>query len=216
MSEQVSVLVVDDDRRMVKTISDILLVKGYSVKSAFSGEEAVEMVRTKAFDCVLMDLKMEGMTGIETLKELKKTAPELPVIMMSAFATDEQLQEARRDGAYSVLTKPVDIQLVLSFLSLLRREQSVLIVDDDPGFSKTLKDILEARGCSVETEGEAGKVLERMENEYKLVVILELKLAGNDGINVLENIRARYPTKPVVLVTGYRENRCLYLPLQTA
>jgi two-component system response regulator HydG len=208
MSDKLKILVVDDDRRMVKTICDILRVKGYSAEPSYSGEEAIEKVKAEAPDCVLMDLKMEGIDGIETLKLLKKVAPDLPVVMMSAYATEEQVEEARRLGAYSLLTKPVDIQMVISFLSLLRKEKTVLIVDDDPDFCKTLKDLLEAKGCRVETEGVAGKVLDHMEDDYKLLVILNLKVGNADGVDVLGEIRARYPTKPVVLVTGNRDEVC--------
>lgn len=228
MGDDLKVLVVDDDRRMVKTICDILLVKGFTVESAYSGEEAVAKVKAGKPDCVLMDLKMEGIDGIETLRLLKGVAPDLPVVMMSAYATEEQLQNARKEGAYSILTKPVDIQMVISFLYLLRKEKSILIVDDDPAFCKTLTDILEARGCRVESEKKAGKVLGRMEENYQLLVILDLKLGTHDGVDVLNDIRAKYPTKPVVLVTGYREEMansieegrkigaytCLYKPLE--
>jgi len=208
MNDKLKVLVVDDDRRMVKTICDILLVKGHSAEPAYSGEEAVEKVKAEEPDCVLMDLKMNGIDGIETLKRLKRVAPDLPVVMMSAYATEEQMEEARREGAYSILTKPVDIQMVISFLDLLRKEQSILIVDDDPAFCKTLKDILESRGCRVETEGMAEKVLSHMENDYKLLVILDLKVNNAGGTEVLKEIRAKYPTKPVVLVTGDRNEVC--------
>jgi DNA-binding NtrC family response regulator len=229
MGEKLKVLVVDDDRRMVKTICDILIAKGYSAEPAYSGEEAVERVKTDALACVLMDLKMEGMDGIETLKLLKEVAPDLPVVMMSAYATEEQVEEARRSGAYSLLTKPVDIQMVVSFLSLLRKEKSILVVDDDPAFCRTLKEILGARGYRVETEGDVGRVLGHMEKEYQLLVILDLKLNNANGMEVLGEIRSRYPTKPVVLVTGNRSEAagsiemgrrigaytCLYKPFES-
>lgn len=208
MSDKLKVLVVDDDRRMVKTICDILQVKGHSAEPAYSGEEAVAKVKAAKPDCVLMDLRMEGINGIETLKLLKAVAPDLPVVMMSAYATEEQMAEAKRLGAYSLLTKPVDIQKVMSFLALLRKEESILIVDDDPAFGKTLKDILELRRCRVETEMAAEKVLGHMEHDYKLLVILDTKLANKDGVDVMKEIRAKYPTKPVVLVTGNRDEVC--------
>ena len=208
MGDGIKVLVVDDDRRMVKTICDILLVKGFAAEPAYSGEEAVERVKAEIPDCVLMDLKMEGIDGIETLKLLKGIAPDLPVVMMSAYATEAQLQDARKEGAYSVLTKPVDIQMVISFLALLRKEKSILIVDDDPAFCKTLSDILEARGCRVATENAAGKVLGHMEDDYKLLVLLNMKVGNADGADLLSEIRAKYPSKPVVLVTGYRDEVC--------
>jgi len=203
MKKNTKVLVVDDDRRMAKTICDILKIKGYEVIEVNSGEEAVEKVKSDAPDCVLMDIKMSGINGIEALKTFKDMAPDLPVILMSAYATEEQADEAKQLGAYAVLDKPIDIQSLLSFLSVLRKEKSILIVDDDPEFCKTLKDILQARGYRVETEVNPKNVIIDMEREYKLVVLLDLKLGNKDGTEILKDIREKYPTKPVILVTGY-------------
>jgi DNA-binding NtrC family response regulator len=227
MSEKTKILVVDDDRRMVRTICDILRVKGYETLSAYSGEEAVEMVQREAFDCVLMDLKMSGIDGVAALKMIRDVALGTPVVLMSAYATNEQIAEAKLHGAATVLTKPIDIQQVLSFLSLLRKEESVLIVDDDPEFSRTLKDILQSTRYQVKTEGDPTKVLSHMEQEYQLLVILDLKLGNADGLDVLKKVRARYPGKPVVLLTSERNEMsasiaqgievgaytCLYKPL---
>ncbi|MEW6110035.1 MAG: response regulator [Nitrospirota bacterium] len=203
MDEKLKVLVVDDDRRMVKTVCDILKVKGHEPAAAYTGEEAVEKVKSRDPDCVLMDIRMPGINGIETLKLIKGVAPDTPVVLMSAYATEELAVDARQQGAYALLNKPVDIQIVLSFLSLLRKEESILIVDDDPLFCKTLGDILRSRGYRVETEADPDKVLGHMTEDYKLVVLLDLKLGSEDGLDVLKAIRSTYPTKPVVLVTGY-------------
>ncbi|MBI5643554.1 MAG: response regulator [Deltaproteobacteria bacterium] len=205
MIEHLKVLVVDDDRRMVKTICDILKVKGYTALPAYSGEEALQKVREDKPDCVLMDIKMDGIDGVEATKMIKAISPSLPVVLMSAYATEEQTNEAKKQGAYTVLTKPIDVQQVLSFLSLIRKEESILVVDDDPAFSRTLRDILQASGYNVETEADPEKVLGHMERNYKLVVLLDLKLGSVNGLDILKAIRARYPGKPVVLVTGYRE-----------
>jgi two-component system, NtrC family, response regulator HydG len=202
MTGKLKVLVVDDDRRMVKTLCDILRVKGHDAYPAFSGEEAVNRAREESFDCVLMDLKMPGIDGVEALKMIKEVAPGLPVVLMSAYVTGDQAEEASRQGAFAVLTKPIDVQIVLSFLALLRKEETILVVDDDPLFCKTLKDILQARGYRVETEADPDSVLEHMEANYKLLVILDPKLGRTDGGDVLKEIRRKYPTKPVVLVTG--------------
>jgi len=202
MSE-LQILVVDDDRRMARTTCDILKVKGYKAIEANSGGEAVEMLKSVAPDCVLMDIRMEGINGIETLKIMKTIAPDLPVILMSAYAGDEQTLEAKQHGAWAVMEKPIDIQSILSFLTVLRKEKSILIVDDDPMFCKTIKDILKSRGYKVETEIDPENVLNVMEREYKLVVLLDLKLGNRDGTDVLKSIRTKYPAKPVILVTGY-------------
>jgi len=127
-----------------------------------------------------------------------------------------------------VLDKPIDIQAILSFLALLRKEKSILIVDDDPLFCKTLQDILQLRGYKVETEANPEKVLADMSQDYKLVVLLNLKLSAANGTDVLRAIRSQYPTKPVILITGYGTemteainkglqigaHACLYKPLE--
>lgn len=203
MGERIKVLVVDDDRRMVKTMCDILKVKGYASESAYTGEEALEKVKSIGPDCVFMDIKMPGIDGIEAVRRIREMNPDLPVVLMSAYATEEQAVEAVRLGAFTVLTKPINIQMVLTFLSLLKKEDSILIVDDDPVFCKTLKDIFQIRGYTVESEFEPCKVLGRMERNYKLVVILDLKLGTANGLDVLKDIRAKYPSKPVIMVTAY-------------
>ena len=222
------ILVVDDDRRIVQTTVDILKIKGYEAIAAYTGEEGVEKVKTDPPDCVLMDIKMPGISGVEAMKLMKALRPALPVVLVSAYATDTLMKDAKDAGAYAVLAKPLNFQMILSFLALLRKEESVLIVDDDPNFLLTLKDILSLRGFRVETEQEPQKTLNHIDKDYKLVVLLDLKLGAINGLDVLQKIRAKYPTKPVVLVTGYREEMadsiekgikvgaytCLYKPLE--
>lgn len=228
MSEKLNILVVDDDRRMVKTICDILEVKGYRPIGAYSGEEAVGKVKEKEPDCVLMDIRMPGIDGVEALHMIKTNFPTLPVVLMSAFATQEQVAEAEKQGAYTVLTKPINIQVLLSFLSLLRKEESILVVDDDPAFCRTIKEILQQKGYRVETEMNPANVLGHMEFNYKLAVVLDLKIGNESGLGVLREVRAKYPSKPVIMVTGYGGEMaasiangeeigayaCLYKPLE--
>jgi DNA-binding response OmpR family regulator len=111
---------------------------------------------------------------------------------------------------------------------LLRKEESILVVDDDPNFCKTLKDLLTLRGFRVQTESDPLEVLDHLENEYKLTLVLDLKLGAVNGSEVMQEVRARYPGKPVVLVTGYRHEMadsiergrsigaytCLYKPFE--
>lgn len=223
------ILVVDDDPRIVKTTCDILKIKGHEPIAAYSGEEGVEKVRSDPPDFVLMDIKMPGISGVEALKRMKKMVPALPVVLVSAYATDDLMEEAKRAGAYAILSKPLNFPMILSFLSLLRKEESILVVDDDPEFCRTLKDILMLRGYQVETESDPQSVLGHLDNNYKLaVILLDLRLGAVNGVDVLKEIRAKYPGKPVVLVTGYRQEMadsiekarkigaytCLYKPLE--
>ena len=222
------ILVVDDDRRIVKTTCDILQIKGHETVTAHSGEEGVAQVGKDRPDCVLMDIKMPGISGVEAMQRMQEIAPGLPIVLVSAYATEDLMEEAKRSGAYAVLSKPLNFPMILAFLSLLRKEESILVVDDDPTFCKTLKDLLTLQGFRVQTESEPRNVMGHLEDDYKLAIVLNLKLGAVNGTEVLKEVRAKYPTKPVLLVTGYRQEMgdsieqgrkigaytCLYNPLE--
>ena len=199
------VLVVDDDPRIVKTTCDILKIKGYQPIGAYSGEEGVTCVKNASPDCVLMDIKMPGINGVEAMKQMHQINAALPIILISAYATDDLMDDAKRSGAYGILSKPINFQVILSFLELFRKEESILVVDDDPDFCRTLQDVLTLRGFHVETEVEPEKVLKDLEVDPKLMVVLNLKLGSSSGLVILQHIRAKYPFIPVVLVSGLRK-----------
>jgi len=227
MSEKLHILVVDDDRRMAKTLVNIFQVKGYQAEAAHSGPEALEKAAGERFDCVLTDIKMPEMSGVELYRAIKARQPDLPVVLMTAYSTDKLVNEGLEEGAIAALTKPLDINLLLSFFSSLRRERSIVIVDDDPQFARTLGDILRARGFAVTQIADPHGVVERLEADGE-VVLLDMKLNGIGGLEVLLEIRARHPRLPVVIVTGYRAEMgpaieaalkigaytCLYKPFQ--
>ena len=200
------ILVVDDDIRIVKTTCDILKIKGHKPVAAFSGEEGVEKVRTDPPECVLMDIKMTGINGVEAMKQMKLISPGLPIVLVSAYAADDLMEEAKRAGAYAILSKPLDVPLILSFLSLLGKQESILVVDDDPKFCMTMADILNLEGFRVITESEPKGVLGHLQSNDNLdIVLLDINLGAANGVDVLEDIQARHPGKSVILMTGYRK-----------
>lgn len=117
MNEQSSILVVDDDQGMVDTLSDILEEKGFRVGRASDGYTAIEMIKSNGIDMVLMDIKMPGMNGIETFKKLKEIKPDIKVIMMTAYAVEDLIEEARRLNAYVCLNKPLDVDNLLTLIN---------------------------------------------------------------------------------------------------
>jgi len=227
MKERLRILIVDDDKRMAKTFVDILTVKGYEVEAAYSGHEALDMLKKVSFNCVLTDIKMPGMNGVELYRAIKETRPDLPVVMMTAYSADRLVKEGLEQGAIATLTKPLDINALLSFFSTLRKERSIVIVDDDPQFSKFLGDILRRRSFRV-TELTDPSDLEDMLRQDVQVVLLDIKLDGVTGLDVLKEIRKQYPHLPVIMVTGYQKEMapaieaclkigaytCLYKPFE--
>ena len=114
--DAVRLLVVDDDRGMVETLRDILGASGYEVDVALSGEKALELVRRRAPDGILMDIRMPGFNGVEALRKLKRLAPDSFVILMTAYAASRLVEEARAEGAVEVLAKPLDLARTLSLI----------------------------------------------------------------------------------------------------
>jgi len=112
------ILVVDDDSGMTETLSDIFIEMGHDVTVANSGYEAVRLVKERHFDFALIDIKMPGMNGVDTFKEIKKIEPSIKVVMMTAFALDELIDDARRLGALDVLSKPLQMDKLDSFLRM--------------------------------------------------------------------------------------------------
>ena len=102
------ILVVDDEPGHVVMLKALLGKWRYAVSSASSGEEAVALVRHKAFDLVLMDVRMGGMDGIAALKVLKAHNPAVPVVIMTAHSTVPSAVDALKSGAHDYLLKPLD------------------------------------------------------------------------------------------------------------
>jgi CheY-like chemotaxis protein len=103
------VLVVDDDRHMVKTIRAILDRKGWTSTGAFSGEEAIAAAvdAEPRFRAVLMDVRMPGISGVEACQAIRAAHPCTRVILMTAYAAQDVLAEARASGVVTILPKPL-------------------------------------------------------------------------------------------------------------
>ncbi|MBE3144635.1 MAG: response regulator [Planctomycetes bacterium] len=227
MSQKLRILIVDDDRRMTHTLADILSLSGYEPVEAWSGLEALEKVRTQTFNCVLTDVRMPDMDGVELHRQLRQAQPGLPVVLMTAYAADEIVRQGLDEGVVGVFDKPFDLNQLLNFFTSLAKNRIVVIVDDDLNFCKTLGDLLQQHGFSVAQITDPHTDVEWMASHAQ-VILLDMKLNKINGLEVLREFRVRYPALPILLVTGYREEMlaaiqaaldigayaCLYKPLE--
>ena len=102
------ILIADDEAAIAAGLSAILSDEGYGVDVVSDGQKALERLGAESYGVVLADLKMPKMTGIELLAEAKKLRPEMPVVLMTAFATVSTAVEAMKLGAYDYIQKPFD------------------------------------------------------------------------------------------------------------
>src|SRR6056297_2114253 len=104
------ILMIDDEINFLKTYSKILKTKDYEVKVATEPEKALNMASKNYYDIVLSDMVMPIMSGIVVLKELKKINPNYNVIIFTGEGSIESAVEAMKLGAFSYITKPIDIE----------------------------------------------------------------------------------------------------------
>jgi len=116
-SEPATIVVVDDDHDMVSALCDILRQAGYRPLSAHSGHEAVAIVERESPDVLISDLRMAGMSGHGLQAELKRVAPDLPVIIITAFGSIQTAVESMKLGAFDYVTKPFSNSELLLIVS---------------------------------------------------------------------------------------------------
>jgi PAS domain S-box-containing protein len=116
MKENRRVLVVDDENLILKIISDILLKEGYDVRTAFNCEKALQLLKEDSFHVILTDIRMPEKNGIDLLEEVRTFNPDIPVIIMTGFASLVTAVEAVRYGAFDYLTKPLDYNKLKSVI----------------------------------------------------------------------------------------------------
>jgi DNA-binding NtrC family response regulator len=152
-----SILIVDDEKAIRKTLTEILSYEGYKIEDAENGEEALKKLKEKHFDVVLCDIKMPKVDGLEFLEKSKEINPDVPIIMISGHGTIETAVEAVKKGAFDYVAKPPDLNrllitirnamdrqsLVTETKVLKRKVSRVQEMIGDSGALKKIKDTIE-------------------------------------------------------------------------
>ena len=198
-------LVVDDDKTMVKTLSDVLQFKGWDVSTAYSGHEAVDAVASApaGFDVVLMDVKMPGMDGVDAFKAIKAKDPSVPVVLMTAYAAQDRIAEAEREGVLRVLSKPVNMTALLELLASSRRHaQPVLLIDHDQTFLKTLSGVLRLSGYETVIAQNLEDAIRLMATRRPLAVLLHMHMGSVSARDAVVAVHEMSPAVRLVLYSG--------------
>jgi two-component system response regulator HydG len=208
MGDKASILIVDDNISLCKTMSFVLGRKGYAVTAASDGPEAIAIVEERPFDIIFMDIKMPLMDGVETHREIKKLRPEAVVVMMTAYAVEDMVKEALEEGAYGILYKPLDMEKIVSLIekvTVVMQGALILVVEDDPGTSITLKNILFKRGYQVGIAGSGEEAIAMArENAYDIIFI-DMKLPTINGLETYLAIKEVNPKAVAIVITAYHQ-----------
>lgn len=134
------VLVADDERFMAEMLQEIFEEEGMLVEAALDGKQALEKFHSSSFDLVLLDLRMPEVSGMDVLREIKQTDPDIPVVVITAYGSVDSAVEALKVGAYDFVTKPFKIEELKNIvhraleLERLRRERDYLLDEIREGF----------------------------------------------------------------------------------
>ncbi len=141
---RITILIVDDDSGHRSMLRTLLVDWGYVTHEVESGDAAVALCRERAFDLILMDVRMAGISGIEALKEIKAYNPAIPVLIMTAYSNVETAVEAIKAGAYDYLTKPLDFDDLR--LTLDRALDHAALRDENKVLRQTLSTAFDSGG----------------------------------------------------------------------
>lgn len=122
MSRSMDILVVDDQPGVRYLLNVVIKDVGHKVHTAQNGFEAIEKVRMVQPDLIFMDIRMPLMGGLEALAKIKLMAPETKVVIMTAYSSDDTIEQAEKQGALCCMAKPFDVDDIKNFLEGFARE----------------------------------------------------------------------------------------------
>lgn len=199
------ILIVDDEVDICDNLSDILTDFGYTVDTAQDPMVALQLVQTHHYDIVLLDLRMPGMDGLELYRRIKRISAGTAALIITAYASSETAKSALAAGACQLVSKPVNIQSLLSLVRDTLESPLVLVVDDDSDLCDNLWEIFHEQGCRVYLANNVGGAQDALKNHQFQLVLLDMKLPDGNGTDVLKTVRETNPDARTVVITGYAD-----------
>ncbi len=219
----IRVLLVDDELDFLESTAKALRRRGFDVTTASNGLGALQMCRSGKLDVALLDVKMPDMDGHRLYYELHKEVPDMQIIMLTGHGNLQKAFELGKNGLFTYLAKPIEIDDLVKALTDAHNQKAessssdcrkwaesedarsvrVLLVDDEVEFLSSMEKVLARRGMEVFTAGSGRKALDLLAQKRVDVVIVDVKMPGIDGMDLLNQIKLDDPAIEVVLLTGH-------------
>jgi len=142
----VNILIIDDERAIRKTLSEILSFEGYKIEEAADGEEGLKKFTEKTYDIVLCDIKMPKLDGLEFLEKSREVNPEIPIIMISGHGNIDTAVEAVKKGAFDFISKPPDLNRLL--ITIRNAAERQTLISESKVLKRKVGKVLEMVGVS--------------------------------------------------------------------
>jgi CheY-like chemotaxis protein len=198
------VLIVDDDPDFAESLALLIEGRECEVELAFSGQEAIEKFRQRDFDITFMDVRLPGKDGVESFIEIRKLKPSARVVMMTGYSVEQLLEQAVEQGAWGVLTKPIDVHKALKMIENIKPD-GILIVDDDPDFVRSISRLLLNNGYQVCIATDGQQAIKRIRDNGIDILILDLHLPILSGLETYLELKQSGHAIPTLVVTAYAD-----------
>ena len=200
MREALSVLIVDDDENFRSTLSDILLLNNWNVDEVGDGYKAIDLIKQKFYDAILLDVNMPGIDGIRTFTEIKKIQPNAVVFMITAHDADK-VRDLLDTGVTTLLQKPLDVEKLAEMISRAEKKGVVLIADASDTDRQTLLGLLGTRGYRAFVAKTGAEAIAYAKNNDFDIVLIDMRLPDMDGLTAIEQIKKEKPLISIIATT---------------
>jgi len=194
------VLIVDDEENMRRTLADILTDEGYRVSTAATGEEAIKLCSKRSHEIILMDVRMPGIDGVETFRQIRRHQEGVKVILMSAYSVDDLKAIALDEGAIAFLSKPLDLEQVINLIGGVK-DTAILVVEDDEQTAELLRENLRKQGYRVTIAKSPHDALELVEQIRFDLIFLDANLPSMNGLELYLAIKKITPTAVAIMIS---------------
>ncbi len=207
MNDKLKILIVDDEDSLRLSLASILELEGYEVKTAENGYKAIELAKQEDFDIIFSDIRMPGMTGDETFKEIKKIKPDIIGVMMTAYALNDLIVNALNSGAFACISKPFEINTILSTIKDITTRPFAVVIDN--GAKINVQFLNSLKNCGLNVANCAIDKIGFMSKHRPDILIIGTNTDNEQTLSDLKKLKETLPEIPdSILVTG-KENTAL-------
>ena len=201
MSKKLKILVVDDNEEFCQNVRDIVELRSYEVSIAYDGYQALEMVENNGFDVALMDVRMPVMDGVTTFRKIKQIAPQIPVVMVTAYAMEQLVGEVLREGAFGFLKKPLDFERLFGiFENAVYKGTLVLVVDGERELCNSLEQALGCRGHKVVAASDEYEAIDSVWESAFDVVLVDTESTDINRLDACQTIQDIRPEIVIIIL----------------
>jgi FixJ family two-component response regulator len=212
------IAIVDDDPSVRKGLERLIRSMGWRAETFSSAQEFLECPQGEAPSCIVLDLQLPGLSGLDLQKRMAEAGLETPIVFLTGHGDIPASVQAMKGGAVEFLTKPVDEkELSRAIQEAIERDRGIreqhpdlresgaiiAIVDDDPSAREGLSRLIRSVGLRAETFVSAQEFLDRPHTEPPSCLVLDLELPGLSGLDLQQQMAEAKLEIPIVFLTGH-------------